>query len=675
MGKRTVLKAAQRRFNATTNNDVAHSVVQNKYTLQAAIAKIQAAAAPHDCYQELIFLQHQIGNQALGKLLQAKVQPSAQQNLLQFPQQIQQLARQGTSGQVNKLPYLDKVQQAFGQYDITHVQAFTDEKAGEANHSMHARAYTMGNKIAFRDINPSLHIVAHEAAHVIQQQYARVKVPHGVGKVGDLYESQADQIANKVVQGEPVESLLSTMVMPGPAADTFGLAPTSENFAMSTLPISSNAVVQMLEDPTEEEPIKFDAQGLNTFYAGLSAFSQREEMWKGMEKEGMEQLDSIKKVPKKPVYRPKTVKALLRSKANGEQGKDNSKIVKAMGDAEYFFLTGSAPKSGGYLYNGGHLIASRFLYFESNKKFADTYENLIPMETTLNNGAYKTEVESFLESPFEKEEARLMTVDLTYDNNEYEHPYLKGTMLPTRIPDKIKVCVKAGSIVDGDFVQDKTIVEKNYVQNRLKEDMNNYAKNREEEDGLQSKIEGLELENSDFKERVAVLEERAETLANENISIINKMQDYETVKNDNIETRLKLAETESSRDELRTKLDMEVNEKNRLKTELENLLKKFETLEGKDSIVYADSLEARIDDLEIEVFEFRQENQEIIQENLYLIAENIELLGSDTESDRESDSDSESNGDRDRKKRKRKKSDSEKSDQQRKRKNADSGNK
>lgn len=75
---------------------------------------------------------------------------------------------------------------------------------------MGARAYTTGTDIVFGEPSPDLHLIAHEAAHVIQQR-GGVQLKGGVGEVGDPYERHADAVADLVVQGKSAESLLDTM--------------------------------------------------------------------------------------------------------------------------------------------------------------------------------------------------------------------------------------------------------------------------------------------------------------------------------------------------------------------------------------------------------------------------------------------------------------------------------
>ncbi len=122
---------------------------------------------------------------------------------------IKQEARSGASGAGAKLPFLEQIQAAFGHHDVTGVQAHTGTAAAQATDAMGARAYAIGEDIAFGS-SPDLHTAAHEAAHVIQQR-AGVSVEGGVGAVGDAYERHADAVADAVVAGQSAEGLLDGM--------------------------------------------------------------------------------------------------------------------------------------------------------------------------------------------------------------------------------------------------------------------------------------------------------------------------------------------------------------------------------------------------------------------------------------------------------------------------------
>ncbi|HUQ06954.1 MAG TPA: DUF4157 domain-containing protein [Kofleriaceae bacterium] len=126
-------------------------------------------------------------------------------------------AAAGVSGSGSPLPHLDLIQSSFGRHDIGHVQAHTGSAATQASAAIGARAYTTGSDIAFATPTPDLHLIAHEAAHVVQQQ-GGVQLKSGMGEVGDRYEQHADAVADLVVQGKSAESLLDTMSGSGGAS-------------------------------------------------------------------------------------------------------------------------------------------------------------------------------------------------------------------------------------------------------------------------------------------------------------------------------------------------------------------------------------------------------------------------------------------------------------------------
>ena len=128
----------------------------------------------------------------------------------QSPDVVAGIAARGFTGSAGALPHLDVVQRAFGRHDLSQVRAYTGAAAASSAAAIGARAYTVGDQVAFRG-RPSLHTAAHEAAHVIQQA-AGVHLDGGVGQVGDRYEVHADAVADAVVQGASAEPLLDTFV-------------------------------------------------------------------------------------------------------------------------------------------------------------------------------------------------------------------------------------------------------------------------------------------------------------------------------------------------------------------------------------------------------------------------------------------------------------------------------
>ncbi len=125
---------------------------------------------------------------------------------------VHQAAARGVAGSGGPLPHADMIQRAFGRHDVSGIRAHVGGAAESASREIGAHAYATGNQVAFAH-TPSLHLAAHEAAHVVQQR-GGVQLKAGVGERGDAYEQHADQVADKVVRGESAEALLDEM---GPA--------------------------------------------------------------------------------------------------------------------------------------------------------------------------------------------------------------------------------------------------------------------------------------------------------------------------------------------------------------------------------------------------------------------------------------------------------------------------
>ena len=140
------------------------------------------------------------GNQAMVQLAAAGSAGSG------GPPGVRAAAAEGVSDGGGPLPHGSAIQQAFGRHDVSGVKAHTGGAARQASEAIGAQAYATGEDVAFRDA-PDLHTAAHEAAHVVQQRQG-VTLGGGVGRVGDRYERQADEVADRVVRGESAEPLL-----------------------------------------------------------------------------------------------------------------------------------------------------------------------------------------------------------------------------------------------------------------------------------------------------------------------------------------------------------------------------------------------------------------------------------------------------------------------------------
>lgn len=122
-------------------------------------------------------------------------------------------AAHGVATASGSLPHADRIQQLFGRHGISSVQAHIGSEATASAQAMGAEAYAAGNHVVLGG-RSDLHTAAHEAAHVVQQR-SGVQLAGGVGQVGDRYERHADEVADAVVQGRSVESLLDRFAVAG----------------------------------------------------------------------------------------------------------------------------------------------------------------------------------------------------------------------------------------------------------------------------------------------------------------------------------------------------------------------------------------------------------------------------------------------------------------------------
>jgi hypothetical protein len=120
-----------------------------------------------------------------------------------------QVAAAGVAGAGSELPHKDKIAASFGAEhagSLDGIKAHVGGDAATATGALGAQAYATGNSVAFGK-SPDLHTAAHEAAHVVQQKQG-VSLKAGVGQAGDSYERNADEVADRVVQGKSATDLL-----------------------------------------------------------------------------------------------------------------------------------------------------------------------------------------------------------------------------------------------------------------------------------------------------------------------------------------------------------------------------------------------------------------------------------------------------------------------------------
>src|SRR5262245_52941918 len=118
---------------------------------------------------------------------------------------VKRAANDGAKGS-SPLPYLERMQAAFGDHDLSSIRCQIGGAGADACDAIGAESYATGDRIAFKSA-PSEWLVAHEVAHVVQQRQG-ASVAGGVGEVGDSHEQHADAIADAIVGGRSIVDLL-----------------------------------------------------------------------------------------------------------------------------------------------------------------------------------------------------------------------------------------------------------------------------------------------------------------------------------------------------------------------------------------------------------------------------------------------------------------------------------
>jgi hypothetical protein len=134
-----------------------------------------------------------------------------------YTRDVHATAARGVEGASAPLPFLSTIQKAFGRHDVSRVRVQIGGAGADAAQQLGAKAYATGDAIAFASA-PDLHTAAHEAAHVIQQRRG-ISLSNNIDEIDDRYERHADAIADAVVSGRSVESMLDASEI-GPSAMT-----------------------------------------------------------------------------------------------------------------------------------------------------------------------------------------------------------------------------------------------------------------------------------------------------------------------------------------------------------------------------------------------------------------------------------------------------------------------
>lgn len=185
---------------------------------------------------EMMFLQRNVGNRALGQILQRKCRTCAASgtkcaHCKEEDEQMLQRKSDGTVSSTQKSgvpPIVHSVLNSSGQpldpaprsfmesrfgHDFSQVRIHTDAKAAESARAVNAHVYTVGQDVVFDagqympETIQGKQLLAHELTHVVQQKSSVRTLQSNlkVGQVGDAYEKEAERISAAVLSDTPMQ--------------------------------------------------------------------------------------------------------------------------------------------------------------------------------------------------------------------------------------------------------------------------------------------------------------------------------------------------------------------------------------------------------------------------------------------------------------------------------------
>lgn len=165
------------------------------------------------------------------------------------------------------------LERRFG-HSFADVRVHTDPAASAAARDIGARAYTVGNHIAFRDgyfapgSPEGRRLLAHELTHVLQQRAGLFR-QHGMSQPGDPDEAHAERTAEAVLRGAPQGEAITAAPVAGAAATASASAAYVQRACGPEIGAPSGCT-GLGGDVYLGEPFLFDAS-CDTFRAGEAA--------------------------------------------------------------------------------------------------------------------------------------------------------------------------------------------------------------------------------------------------------------------------------------------------------------------------------------------------------------------------------------------------------------------
>ena len=171
----------------------------------ASLLNRATASKPARAGHSLLQLQKRYGNRYVQRVLDLGRKADDKHETPAGVEQAIQGARSGGQSMDNGVR--TRMESAFGA-DFSGVRVHNDAGADTLSQTLNARAFTTGQDIFFRqkEYNPGSssgrELLAHELTHVAQQAGDEIQRKLKVGQPGDKYETEADRVAQMIMQQE-----------------------------------------------------------------------------------------------------------------------------------------------------------------------------------------------------------------------------------------------------------------------------------------------------------------------------------------------------------------------------------------------------------------------------------------------------------------------------------------
>ncbi len=208
-------------------------------------------------------LQQRVGNRAIQRLL-------AQRSAVGPAEVDDEIAGRINRKRGSGLPLDSAVQKQMSEStggDFSQVKVHTDPEADTLNHQLGAKAFTTGQDVFFRageyqpQASAGQKLLAHELTHVVQQSQGTSSAsgPMKVNAPGDVFEQQADAVANAVTGGQRSAPQSAARVQRAEAPeeeDTLQRQEQEDQDQLQMAPEEEEEQIQRQEDDEEEENMK-----------------------------------------------------------------------------------------------------------------------------------------------------------------------------------------------------------------------------------------------------------------------------------------------------------------------------------------------------------------------------------------------------------------------------------